>query len=247
MTEREEVLLEQGFMLHRRPYRNSSQLLDCLTRDHGRVSLVARASRRVQKAQHALLQPFAPLRLSWVRRRELGSLTYVEAGSGGYALSDDGLLAGFYVNELILRLVARGDPNAEVFNCYTECIAALERGAGVARTVRIFELALLSAIGYGLSLDCDTHSGEPLRPEQRYMFELESGARPSNGSDDQTQLYWGRELISLRDGDLSDRDSLRAAKRLLGGALNVYLGDRPLRSRAVFREIFDRRAGRERG
>ncbi len=115
MSEREQVLLERGFVLHQRPYRDSSQLLECMTATHGRIGLVARGSRRAATRQRALLQPFVPLKLSWVRRGELGRLTHVEDDGPSYALEGQRLLAGFYANELLLRLTARGDPNGEAF------------------------------------------------------------------------------------------------------------------------------------
>src|SRR4029079_10354167 len=117
MSEREQVLLEDGFVLHQRPYRNTSQLLECVTAAHGRGGLVARGSRSSPTRQRALLQPFVPLRLSWIRRGDLGRLTQVETSGLPFDLEGLSLLAGYYANELLLRLTARGDPNAEVFSC----------------------------------------------------------------------------------------------------------------------------------
>ena len=143
MAEREQVLLEHGFVLHQRPYRDSSQLLECVTANHGRVGLVARGSRRTGNRQRAFLQPFAPLRLSWLRRGELGRLTGVEPEAMSYTLAAQHLLAGFYANELLLRLTARSDPNSQVFSCYSRCLARLAAAEHVARTLRVFELHLL--------------------------------------------------------------------------------------------------------
>src|SRR5690606_16476061 len=106
MTDRENALLERGYILHQRPYRNTSQLLECLTVGHGRIGLVARGTRGLgPKGQRALLQPFVPLRISWIRRGDLGRLTGVEAESAGFDLKSEALLAGYYVNELLLRLL----------------------------------------------------------------------------------------------------------------------------------------------
>src|SRR5690606_36012427 len=114
MGERETVHLEHGFVLHQRPYRNTSQLVEALTAKHGRVGLVARGSRAKSHARRALLQPFVPLRLSWTRRGELANLTHVEADGHPAPLASQRLLADYYVNELLLRLLARGDPNEAV-------------------------------------------------------------------------------------------------------------------------------------
>jgi len=240
MSEREQVLLEHGFVLHQRPYRDSSQLLECLTAAHGRVGLVARGSRKSPTRQRALLQPFMPLRVSWVRRGDLGRLTLVETSGAAFGLEGLSLLAGYYANELLLRLMARGDPNAEVFSCYSRCLAQLAGQASVSRALRFYELDLLRALGYGLELHAEADTGLPLCGSSTYIFELEGGARAVSdvGADD--ELYAGRELISLRERELEDDAALRAAQRLLGRALRAHLGDRPLRSRLVLQDIVSR-------
>ena len=240
MSDREEVLLERAFVLHHRPFRNTSQLVDCLTHSHGRAGLVARGSRRARSGHRALLQPFLPLRLSWIRRGELGSLVHVEAESASFELRGDSLLAGFYVNELVLRLLARSDVNHEVFSCYSECLQTLASGTGIARTLRLFELAFLRALGYGIELDRDVLSGEPLQAEAAYSFELEHGPTRASAAASGSDGFRGRDLIALRERELDDPESLRAAKRLLARALTAYLGDRPLKSRSVFKDIVDR-------
>jgi DNA repair protein RecO (recombination protein O) len=235
MSEREEVLLEPAFVLHHRPYRNTSQLLECLTHGYGRLGLIAQGSYRRERRQRAFLQAFVPLRLSWVRRGELGRLTQVEAAGPAFALGGERLLAAFYVNELGLRLLARGDANADAFACYRRCLAALASQESLPRTLRLFELSFLESLGYGLQLDHDAGTGEPLQPDRRYFYALESGPMAAEATAD--AAYWGHELISLRGGALEDPASLRAAKRLLGTVLHNYLGERPLKSRAVLKDI----------
>ena len=239
MVDRESVELEYAYLLHQRPYLNTSQLIDCLTRDHGLVTLVAQGSRRPKSGQRAVLQPFLALQISWVRRGELGRLTHVELRPPASELSGTRLLAGFYLNELLLRLVARGDANVPVFSCYSRALADLMTRADTSMVLRLFELRFLEALGYGLNLHHDAETGEPICAERRYHFEPEVGARPEGDSSSGGDSYWGRELISLRDEKLDDDKSLRAAKRLLSRALNVYLGERPLKTRLVLREILD--------
>ena len=241
MAEREQVLLEPGFVLHQRPYRNTSQLLECVTANHGRVGLVARGSRRPLSGQRALLQPFVPLRLSWLRRGDLGRLTQVEAAGACYPLAAQRLLGGYYANELLLRLTARSDPNAEIFSCYSRCLAELADTKVVARPLRVFELGLLHALGYGVELDSDAASGEPLKPEARYVFEIEQGLRCADAdARADADIYTGRDLIALRECRLDDDGSLRAAQRLLGRVLRAHLGERPLQSRLVLQDIVSR-------
>jgi DNA repair protein RecO (recombination protein O) len=240
MAEREQVLLEPAFVLHQRPYRDSSQLLECMTAAHGRMGLVARGSRRAKTGQRALLQPFAPLKVSWVRRGDLGRLTNVEADGASHALEGQRLLAGFYANELLLRLTARGDPNPDVFSCYSRCLARLAASQSMARTLRVFELELLRALGYGLELDGDSATGEPLRADLSYVYELELGFRRAEHADSDEDHYPGRDLLALRDLKLDDDASLRTAQRLLGRALKAHLGERPLNSRLVLQDIVSR-------
>lgn len=240
MTDREHVLLERAYILHQRSYRNSSQLLDCLAENHGRVSLVAQGSRRTAKGQSALLQSFLPLRISWVRRGELGRLTHVEPEQPAPVLPGKSLLAGYYLNELLLRLLAKGDPNGEIFASYRSCLAELAGSTAVARALRLFELHLLRALGYGLELECDVDTGEPIEPGRCYRVEAERGVYLSSGTAADPDTYLGRDLIALRDGSLGDEQALRSAQRLLGGLLELYLGDRPLKTRAVMRDIVGR-------
>jgi DNA repair protein RecO (recombination protein O) len=158
-----------------------------------------------------LLQPFVPLRLSWLRRGELGRLTGVEPAGVSYELAAQHLLAGFYANELLLRLTARSDPNADIFSCYSRCLAQLAEATNVARTLRVFELHLLRALGYGVELEGDAASGEPLRAESQYVFEVEQGFTCIERASPDADVYSGRDLISLRE--LASRTRAACAPR----------------------------------
>ncbi|HEX6996457.1 MAG TPA: DNA repair protein RecO [Gammaproteobacteria bacterium] len=241
MADRETVLLERGFVLHQRPYRNTSQLVECVTATHGRVGLVARGTRGGRSGgRRALLQPFVPLRLSWTRRGELGTLTDVEPDGPPAALTGEALLAAYYVNELVLRLLARGDPNEAIYSCYSDCLSNLAASSSVPRTLRLFELRLLRALGYGLELEHEIETGEPLRPDGRYLYDPEQGPRSAGDRVEDERAYWGRELLALGRETLDDEESLRAARRLLGGILTGHLGERPLKSREVLKDIVTR-------
>jgi len=240
MTDHEKAQLECAFVLHQRAYKNSSQLLDCLTEHHGIVSLVAQGSRRAGRGQRALLQPFVPLRISWSRRRELGRLIDAELAGAPTTLAGNALFAGYYINELMLRLMARGDANPAAYSCYIRCVATLAAAAAVPPALRIFERDLLHALGYGIELEFDIETGEPIQPNLSYRYEAERGARVHTGVSDDDSVFLGRELIALRDGELGDGEALRAARRLLRPVLAFYLGERPLRSSLVMRDIVGR-------
>jgi len=238
MSEREEVQLEPGYVLHLRPYRNTSLIVECLTGRLGRQTLIAQGARRAESRQRSLLQPFGPLRLSWVRRGEMGRLTHVESAANSGQLSGDGLLAGYYLNELLLRLVSRGDPNEQILSCYSSCLDQLSKSRRVARALRLFELALLDALGVGIDLVRDYRSGEPIEADREYLFEHESGLTASGVNASMT-TYSGKNLISLREHELEDAASQKAARQLLGGILKVHLGERPLKTREVARELVE--------
>ena len=240
MSDREESLLEHGFVLHHRAFRNTSMILDCLTPNYGLIGLVSRGARQARGGQRALLQPFTALRLSWVRRGELGRLTQVEAGPAVPALTGDSLLAGFYLNELLLRLVARGETNIGLFDQYRRSLSELALGERVARTVRLFELALLDALGYRVELEYDHRTGEAIQPGRWYTYEPEAGPTLAPEGRREAALP-GEHLISLRDGVLDDSASLQSARRLIGPILDAHVGERPLRSREVMHQVVGRR------
>jgi len=236
MSDREEVLLEPAYVLHLRPYRNTSLIVECLTGRFGRQTLIAQGARRPQSHQRSLLQAFSPLLLSWVRRGEIGRLTHVEAAGRYGALAGDGLLAAYYLNELLLRLVPRGDQNEQILSCYSSCLDQLSEPGGVARALRLFELDLLSALGVGIDLERDFQSGEPIEPDREYLFEHESGLTATRTGTTMTS-YRGQHLISLREHRLDDAASLSSARHLLGRILHGQLGERPLKTRVVAREL----------
>ena len=233
MTARIAVEGEPAFLLHQRPWQNSSQLLEVLSLHYGRVGLIAQGSRRQGRGMRALLQPFVPLRLSWVRRGELGRMTAVEPGSAPLELAGNALLGAYYANELIITLTSRDDPATELFAHYTNCVGELATGENVARNLRLFEYRLLGALGFGLQLDVETISGRPLSADLEYAFSLDDGPRPTSGEPG----YRGADLISLREERLDDARSLRAARQLLGQAIERHLGSRRLKTREVLREI----------
>jgi DNA repair protein RecO (recombination protein O) len=239
MSERVEVLLEPAYVLHQRPYRNTSLIVDCLTLRHGRQSLVARGARRPESRQRSLLQVFRPLRLSWVSRGEMGSLTLAEPEAPAHELQGEGLMAGFYLNELLLRLVPRGDQSDAILSCYSACLGRLAAAGNAARALRLFELEFLAALGYRVDLASDCRTGEAISPDRHYIFEHEGGLTAS-GEHTTMERYSGRHLIALREQRLDDPESLRAARQLLGGILREHLGERPLKTRLVLREIHER-------
>jgi len=217
------IQLAPGYVLHQRPYRESSALLEVFTGSYGRVGLVARGVRSPKSRQRGDLQPFRALRLSWSARGELGTLTAVEADAPGTHLQGAALYSAFYLNELLVRLLVRNDPHPGLYGWYQATLEGLMQGGDIEPLLRLFEKSLLQEIGYGLLLDSEAESGEPVQAEQYYDYHLESGPVPAAGSDEQAFVFKGSSLLALERGQLTDRNVLRDAKRLMRAALNLYL------------------------
>ena len=231
----ERVALAPAYLLHQRAWRETSKLLEVWSRDHGRLGLVARGVRRPNSPQRSLLQPFMPLLMSWSQRSELGNLGGVEAAGRPLVLKGRPLMAAFYMNELLLRLLPRQDAHPSLFDAYAATLDALA-GERPAAALRLFETQLLSAIGYGLNLE-QASSGEDIDPEADYLYDLDAGPRPAMGRKGPGVPMRGRALLALGSGTLDDADDLRAAKRLLAAALELHLEGRALKTSGVMRAL----------
>jgi DNA repair protein RecO (recombination protein O) len=221
------VSLEPAYVLARRPFRDTSLLIEAFTVQHGRVGLVARGARSGKSQKSALLQPLQPLLLSWIESGELGTLTGVEADGAPPVLVGERLFCGWYVNELLLNLLLRHDAHPALFEAYGTTLQDLAT-APVEIPLRNFEMRLLAETGYGLNLE-----GE-LLPERTYSYDWQQGPRISEPG---PATYSGASLIALRDGALSEGVDLKAARRLLREAIRRQLGDRELKTPKLLREI----------
>jgi len=228
--------LEEAFILHARPYRDSSLLLEAFSREQGRLGLVARGARRGRKRLAEQLQPFVPLLLSWRGQGELATLTGAEPAGTALLPPAGGLLSGFYLNELLIRLLHRGDAHPHLFDVYRQTLALLGQGTDEERVLRRFERLLLQEIGYGLQLEQEADSGGPVSPGRLYDYLPEQGPLPAASGEPRGVRIHGRTLLALaRDGEL-DAQGRREAKHLMRAALAVHLGDRPLQSRELYRQ-----------
>lgn len=234
MTTERRVQLQAGCVLHHRPYRNTSRLLEVFTRDFGRLGLVARGVRRGRAASAALLQPFAPLLLSWSGRGELCSLTGVEAGGRVHPLRGRRLICGFYMNEMLLRLLHRGDPHPQLFDAYSAALSGLETAHNIESVLRRFERDLLQEVGYGMSLECEAESGEPIDPDSLYIYRPDAGpVRKSPQHGDEPAVH-GQTLLEIAADRLSEGRSMREAKALMRGVMDYHLGGKPLHTRSLY-------------
>jgi DNA repair protein RecO (recombination protein O) len=239
MTGARRVLLEPAFLLHHYPWRDTSRILELLTRTHGRVSVFSRASRQSgSSGAGGALQPFTETLVSWSGRGEAGHLTAAERVRAPAMLAGDRLMSGFYANELLLKLLQKSDPHPVLFDAYANLVERLyAAGQDPARALRLFEKRLLDELGWGLNLEHEATSGEPVQPARSYRYGIEGGAEPVDGVAEGTLIFCGASLLSLAREELDDPRSLADARRLLRAALDRLLDGRRLRTRDVLLEM----------
>jgi len=225
-----------AFILHRYPYRESSLIIDIFSRDYGRLSLVARGARRARSGLQGVLLAFQPLQLDWFGSNELKTLHAAEWLGGVPQLSGLPLLCGFYLNELLIRLLARDDPYPALFVAYQEAIYALANEPEVEPTLRRFELSLLAELGYGLRLDYDALEN-PIVAQRYYRLETKRGMLPVDKAAEAGIVVTGQTLAALACGDFSNGLAIKQSKPLLRECLAALLGDKPLYSRQLLRDL----------
>jgi DNA repair protein RecO (recombination protein O) len=229
------VVLTAGYLLHHRPWRDTSRILEVLSREHGRLTLFARAVRGPAARLAGVLQPFRPLLLSWSGRGEAPQLTHAERADDGGALPPASVMAAFYLNELLLKLTTRHDPLPALYDHYHATLARLRAGAALEPALRLFEKRLLDELGYGLELASEAHGGAAIEPGGYYHFHPARGLVRSGAH--HAGALAGDSLIGLRQERLEGTRALEDARRVLHAALAACLEGRPLATRAVARSM----------
>lgn len=228
--------MARGFLLHTRPFRESSLIATFMTDSDGRQDLIARSARTGRKRQASPPLPFCLYELSWTGRGSLRNLQFFEPLTAAVRLGGQRLYCGFYLNELLYRLLKRHDPEPLLLEHYAAALQSLADVADseVEPVLRRFELVLLAMLGYGLDLSRD-ETGRPLQAGEYYVFTPETGLRRVALHDSASPLSAdGRSFLAIGQGDFVDDAVRRLAKTVLRTALAVYLGSTPLRSRALF-------------
>ncbi len=229
--------LQSAYVLHSRPYRDTSALLEIFSHEHGRLGLVARGVRSGKSKLGGILQPFIPLLISWYGRGELLTLKQAEAAGLPFHLQGNSLMSGFYLNELIIRLLQRADPHPQLFESYCDALAVIAENETRGDELRNFEKSLLHELGYGLVLDHDVRSGEVIADEHDYLYRLDSGPIRHDGQAEDGICLKGRTLRAIASGEYLDDQSRREAKQLMRAALGLHLGERPLRTRELYNRL----------
>lgn len=233
------IQLQPGYLLHTRPYGDSSLLVDLLSRDYGRISLLAKGQRQNNK-QRKPLHPFSELFVSWSGKSDLKTLLDAEIKSPQIPLKGKALFCGFYINELLVRLLPQMESCPEVFEDYQQFVIAISAVTAddlslIEPVLRDFEFRLLDALGYGINFYSAADSGDPLVADCFYRFSSDAGFFPVNAGDQRSGYFLGGDLQAIADRDFSLESTRAAAKRLSRLALASHLGDKPLKSRELFK------------
>jgi len=229
------IELQPAYVLHARPYRDTSLLVDLLSPEYGRVTGVARGVRQAKGNKRQLLNPFQRLLLNWQGKSELKLITTFEADHQPLQLQGNFLYAGFYLNELLVRLLPEHDSLGGLFEAYEFCLEAFQREAPLEPLLRQFEFMLLEGLGYGLDFRRDSRTGRPIRAEGFYCCDIHEGFYEAPPDSPAVSHIRGALLLAIAAEDYSEVETLRLGKQLSRLLFKPLLGSRPLKSRDLFR------------
>lgn len=224
--------MHEAMVLHGRPYRETSLLVDVFTREHGRLRLLSKGARRGRHPLSHVLRPFNRVGLAWSGKGELPVLTGVEPMDDTIALQGGALYCGFYLNELVLYLLPLQDAHGGVYQLYLETLQRLQRGEELEQALRHFELRFLDEVGYGLMLELDAE-GAPIDPMQLYRYQSDQGATRVQPHD--ARGIQGDTLLALAAGRSLTKAQLQQARRLMRDVMSHHLNGRKLKSRELFK------------
>lgn len=234
------------YILHKRKYRESSQILDIFSRDFGRLSLMSRGSRGPKSKIAGNLQLFSPLLISWQGKGSLPTIRSVDrADIKPPRLSHQSLHSAMYMNELLMYLLHRNDEQQAIFDHYHKCLYALEKTTNIEVELRQFELGLLSLLGFGLILDHEADTGQAIVATNHYHYHIEHGpvictVQPMDAGQQNhpVPVIQGEVLLLLMKNEFEqiqrNQPYLRQVKQLMRHVIHFHLGGRPLKSRELF-------------
>lgn len=235
------VTEQPAYVLHHYSYGETSLLLEIFTRDYGRLGILAKGARRARPRARTPLEPFQRLLVGWSGKGELPVLTSVDLDGDPAFLSGEALYCGFYMNELLFRMLHRHDAHEKLFPVYQSSLQALRAGDIAEATLRIFEKRLLQEVGYGLVLDMEIDDTVPIEPGRMYQYLPMRGPMRATEAKEITTEHSvsisGDSLIALARETLTEQQALREAKDLMRAVLGVHLGGKPLNSRKLFRDL----------
>jgi len=229
------VHLQSAFILRHKKYRETSVIIDVLTKDFGIISILARGVRKKKSKTAGLLLAFTALKISYTGKSELKILTQIELDLPPIQLNGLSLYCGFYVNELIACFLHKNDPHPEVFDEYLQCMVLLNDSNKIEQVLRFFELNLMEAVGYGVQLNRDVQNNIDIKPSAKYLF------RPEAGMVENPDGYiQGSTLLLLDARECLDKQALYESKQLMRRVIDFQLQGKKLKSRAVLAKIIGR-------
>jgi len=231
------VTTQAAYILHKRAYRETSQILEVFTRDHGRISLLSKGSRASRSKTSGVLQLFQPLLISWQGRGDLPYLSSVEmSGCKPPGLKGKSLLSAIYINELLVYLLHKNDVNENIFDSYHAVLFALQSSPQIEQELRLFERDLLQHLGFGMNLECDADTGIVLDKNTLYAYHFEHGPVSTvTGQSLACPVISGDSLLSFNRGVLQNSQQRTEIKMLMRYVLSHHLGGKKLKSRDLFR------------
>ena len=227
---------QPAFVLHSYPFRETSLILEVFSRNHGRLAMVARGVRRPRSALRGLLMGFQPLELSWFGKGEVRTLHSAEWQGGQPQLGGTALLCGFYLNELLLNLMARDDPHEQLFDYYRQTLQRLAREPDHAAILRGFEKRMLQELGYALLLEREAGTDKPINADMTYRYAVERGALPDDGETHGIAVA-GKTLLDMAADDYRDAVSAQQSKQLIRMLLNHHLAGKTLHTRELIKDL----------
>lgn len=230
------VANQPAFVLHSHPYKETSLIVDVFSRDYGRVALIAKGAKRPHSRLRGVLQTFQPLSVGWSGKAEVRTLTSAEWIGGLLPLEKSALLCGFYLNELVVKLLARDDPHPALFDHYVATLNQLAHAEPAPIVLRKFERALLKETGVGGDFTRCTTTGLPVTPDQIYVVDPERGPRLAHPSDNSPRIS-GKTLLDMENEDYSDGTTQLQSKFLMRFLLSHHLGGSPLNTRQILIDL----------
>ena len=223
-----------AFILHRRPYGETSQLLDLFCQDVGKVSLIFKGGRSSTRMKRGMAQPFTLLQVSYFGRGNLKTVKSIEAQTQVVPLPGQRLYLAMYINELLYRLLQAETACDGLFESYQKTLLTIAAQDDPQVALRSFELTLLETLGYGVNFENDIYSGEEIEAGFEYQYKQQDGFFAKQAIHHQQSVYRGEDIIALANRDFTSPEILKAAKRFCRQALAHLLGNKPLHSRTLF-------------
>lgn len=224
------------YVLHTYPFKETSLIVELFSREFGRITTNAKGARRPRSAMRGMLQSFQPMQAGWSGRAEIKTLHGLEWAGALLVLKGEALICGFYINELLMRLLPREDPHDSLFDYYQAALKALAKTEDYAAILRQFELRLLQELGYAVPL-LEDEAQQAINPEKLYQYLPERGASQGKGASGAGVQLIGQTLIDMAAENYQAATTKQQSKQLMRLLLGFYLGDKPLHTRQLLIDL----------